>query len=76
MATTDDTAGGIALVTGGAGGIGAAVCRRLAAAGRRVAVADLDRAAIDAARRWRFNPEVRDGVPVAGRVRVPVDFVL
>ena len=37
---------------------------------------DLDRAAIDAARRWRFNPEVRDGVPVAGRVRVPVDFVL
>jgi 2-hydroxycyclohexanecarboxyl-CoA dehydrogenase len=32
----------IALVTGGAGGIGAAVCRALAAQGRRVAVADLD----------------------------------
>jgi len=32
----------IALVTGGAGAIGAAVCRALAAQGRRVAVADLD----------------------------------
>jgi 2-hydroxycyclohexanecarboxyl-CoA dehydrogenase len=36
---------GLALVTGGAGGIGAAVCRRLAATGRPVAVADLDEAA-------------------------------
>ncbi len=32
----------VALVTGGAGAIGAAVCRELAAAGRAVAVADLD----------------------------------
>ncbi len=32
----------VALVTGGAGAIGAAVCARLAAAGHRVAVADLD----------------------------------
>ncbi|WP_321842294.1 SDR family NAD(P)-dependent oxidoreductase [Paraburkholderia bannensis] len=31
-----------ALVTGGAGGIGAAICRYLAGAGHRVAVADLD----------------------------------
>ena len=30
---------------------------------------------MDAARKWRFNPEVRDGVAVASRVRVPVDFV-
>jgi 2-hydroxycyclohexanecarboxyl-CoA dehydrogenase len=32
----------IAFVTGGAGGIGGAICRRLAASGHRVAVADLD----------------------------------
>jgi 3-oxoacyl-[acyl-carrier protein] reductase len=32
----------IALVTGGAGGIGVAICRQLAAAGHRVAVTDLD----------------------------------
>ena len=32
----------VALVTGGAGGIGEAICHALAAAGRRVAVADLD----------------------------------
>ena len=32
----------VALVTGGAGAIGAAVCRALAASGRAVAVADLD----------------------------------
>lgn len=32
----------VALVTGGASGIGAAICRRLAAAGTRVTIADLD----------------------------------
>src|SRR5437016_12556531 len=37
----------VAVVTGGAGGIGAEVCRRLAAAGRQVAVIDLDRAAAE-----------------------------
>lgn len=38
-------AGKSALVTGGAGGIGAAVCRRLSAEGVRVVVADLDETA-------------------------------
>jgi 2-hydroxycyclohexanecarboxyl-CoA dehydrogenase len=38
----------VAFVTGGAGGIGAAVCRALAAAGRRVAVADLSQEACQA----------------------------
>jgi len=35
---------------------------------------DLDRAAMDAARKWRFNPGMSDGQRSAGRVRVPVDF--
>ena len=35
----------VAVVTGGAGAIGAAVCHRLAAAGRQVVVVDLDAAA-------------------------------
>ncbi len=41
------TASRVCLVTGGAGGIGAAVCRSLAAAGHHVAVADLG---VDSAR--------------------------
>jgi len=35
------TAGRVAFVTGGAGGIGSAICRRLAGAGHQVVVADL-----------------------------------
>jgi len=34
----------------------------------------LDLAAVDAARGWRLTPELRDGVAVPSRVRVPVDF--
>ncbi|TWH15115.1 energy transducer TonB [Pseudoxanthomonas taiwanensis] len=37
---------------------------------------DLDRAAMEAARKWRFNPAVVDGQKAAGRVRVPVNFTL
>ena len=37
---------------------------------------DLDRAAVEAARKWRFNPAVVDGQKAAGRVRVPVNFTL
>ncbi|MBP8298112.1 MAG: energy transducer TonB [Burkholderiales bacterium] len=37
---------------------------------------NLDREAVKAARRWRFNPEVRDGKKIASRVRVPVEFKL
>lgn len=35
---------------------------------------DLDRAAVVAARRWRFRPAMRDGSPVAGVVNVPIAF--
>lgn len=33
-----------------------------------------DRAAVAAASNWRMSPEIRDGVAVPSRVRVPVDF--
>lgn len=34
----------------------------------------LDRAAMSAARRWRFEPALRDGQPVPGEIRVPFAF--
>ena len=33
-----------------------------------------DEASIDAARKWKFQPAVKDGRPVAGRISVPVQF--
>ena len=36
---------------------------------------NLDRAASDAARKWRFTPAMAGGQGVPSRVRVPVDFV-
>lgn len=35
----------------------------------------LDRAALAAARRWRFEPAVRDGQPVPAELRIPFSFV-
>lgn len=43
---------------------------------RRSGSRDLDRAAMEAVRRWRFQPAQRDGVPVAGSVDIPIDFSL
>lgn len=37
---------------------------------------DLDRAAIDAVRDWRFKPGQRDGQPVTSVVTIPIDFSL
>lgn len=34
----------------------------------------LDRAAVSAVRRWRFEPAMRDGQPVAGELRIPFSF--
>ncbi len=36
----------------------------------------LDHAAIRAARKWRFEPEIRNGRPVIAFVEMPVEFVL
>ena len=35
---------------------------------------DLDRAALEAVRRWRFKPATRNGQPVASEVSVPIVF--
>ena len=35
-----------------------------------------DTAAVAAAWNWKFDPEIKDGEPVASRIRVPVDFRL
>lgn len=48
MSAANDSSRRVALVTGGGGGIGAAVCEALAAGGRAVAVADLDMRAAQA----------------------------
>lgn len=37
---------------------------------------ELDRSALQAVRKWRFQPALRDGKPVAASVRVPVEFAL
>lgn len=41
---------------------------------RRSGSNDLDRAAVEAVRRWRFQPATQDGRPVTGMVNVPVSF--
>ncbi len=37
---------------------------------------ELDRAAVEAVRTWRFEPAVKDGQRVASTVQVPIDFKL
>ncbi len=37
---------------------------------------DLDRAAVEAVRGWRFMPAQRDGQPVSGSLMIPIDFNL
>lgn len=41
---------------------------------RRSGNRDLDRAAVQAVRKWRFEPALRNGKAVASTVQVPVDF--
>ncbi len=37
---------------------------------------ELDEAAIDAVKQWHFNPATKNGVPIDGFARVPVNFQL
>ncbi len=37
---------------------------------------ELDRAALEAVRSWRFHPAQRDGLPVPGSLVIPIDFRL
>ncbi len=37
---------------------------------------ELDQAAIETARKWRFNPTIRNGQKVEGYARVPINFNL
>ncbi|MEZ4374304.1 MAG: TonB family protein [Polyangiaceae bacterium] len=37
---------------------------------------ELDKAALDAIKRWRFKPATRGGQPIAAKIRVPFDFKL
>ncbi|MGE0320730.1 MAG: TonB family protein [Polyangiaceae bacterium] len=37
---------------------------------------ELDKAALDAIKRWRFKPATKDGTAVAAKIRVPFDFKL
>ncbi len=58
-----DIAGGVAVVTGGAGGIGKGIVRALLSEGATVVIADVEQAALDAA-----VDELSQLGPVSGRV--------
>jgi TonB family protein len=49
---------------------------RVARAEVRKSIPDLDDAALEAVRRWRFSPATRDGRPVPCRMQIPVGFRL
>jgi len=87
QAAAPGTAGGngTALVTGGAGGIGSAIARRLRADGFRVVITDVDRAAGERVRHdlqvefircdCASEPDMRHAVRLSGPVQVLVNNV-
>ncbi|WP_234885705.1 energy transducer TonB, partial [Xanthomonas perforans] len=62
--------------TGIAGGIHVDPPHHIAsiAATQRSGSRDLDRAAMEAVRHWRFHPAQRNGQPVAGSMDIPFEF--
>ncbi len=44
--------------------------------GQRSGSRELDRAAVEAVRNWRFNPAQRDGQAISASVDIPIDFKL
>lgn len=69
-------AGAVAVVTGGAGGIGSALAARLAGAGARVAVVDLDRARAEEAAAQLPPAAVAAAGPAAGAGAAPTHIGL
>ena len=63
----DEFEGKVAVVTGGASGIGSGMCRKFASVGMRVVVADLDGEGAE-----RFSGELRDGGPASIGVETDV----
>jgi NAD(P)-dependent dehydrogenase (short-subunit alcohol dehydrogenase family) len=68
-----DLSGEVALVTGGASGIGAGIARVLAGAGAKVAIGDLDGAAASSVASGLPGPGPCLGVPLDVTDRAPVD---
>jgi NAD(P)-dependent dehydrogenase (short-subunit alcohol dehydrogenase family) len=65
----DELTGRVAVVTGGASGIGLAMAERFAAEGMDLAIADIEQDALDAAARRASPTPTATGSSISGRNR-------